>query len=62
MNVILSWVFLILSPVSFLSVVYITFKKLEGNIIIKLLSGIFLGALIGFIMFYISAFIGMNLN
>ncbi len=60
MYTILSWVFLILSPVSFLCVLYVTFKKLEGNFIIKLLSGIFLGALVAFIMFYFSAFIGMN--
>lgn len=55
-----SWIFLILSPVSFIGVAYITFKKLEGNLIFKLLLSISLGVIVAFIMFCFSAFIGMN--
>jgi len=61
MYVILSWIFLILIPISFLGVFYITFKKSESNIVIKLFLGVVLGTIVAFLMFYISAYIGMNL-
>jgi len=56
----LSWLFLILAPTSFVGVLYITFKRLKSNILSKLFIGIFLGAALAFIMFFISAYLGMN--
>ncbi|MDM8534228.1 hypothetical protein QUF55_05920 [Clostridiaceae bacterium HSG29] len=53
-------IFLILIPISFLGVLYTTFKKSESNIVIKLFLGVFLGVIVAFVMFYISTYIGMN--
>jgi hypothetical protein len=60
MYAILSSTFLILSPVSFVGILYIVFKKTKGNIMTKLVDGILLGASIAFVMWCISAHIGMN--
>jgi hypothetical protein len=60
MYAILSWIFLILSPVSFVGILYIVLKKDKGNIMTKLFTGIALGASIAFVMWFMSAYIGMN--
>lgn len=60
MYTILSWIFLVLSPISFICILFITFKKIDSNIVSKVFLGVFLGAIVAFIMYYISAYIGMN--
>jgi len=60
MYAILSSIFLILSPVSFVGILYIVLKKDKGNIMTKLFTGISLGASIAFVMWFISATLGMN--
>jgi len=60
MYAILSWTFLILTPVSFIGILFIVLKKDKGNIMTKLFTGISLGASIAFVMWCISAYIGMN--
>jgi hypothetical protein len=60
MYAILSSIFMILSPVSFVVILYIVLKKTEGNIMTKLFTGIALGASIAFVMWFMSAYIGMN--
>jgi len=60
MYAILSWTFLILSPVSFAGILYITFKKSKRKIVTKLFEGISLGAIVAYGMWFVSAYIGMN--
>jgi hypothetical protein len=61
MYAILSWLFVILTPVSFVGILLIAFKKIEGNIIKKLFIGIVVGAIVAFLMWYIGMSIAVRI-
>ncbi len=60
MSTFLSWLFVILTPVSFVGILFIAFKKIKGNIMKKLFVGIFVGAIFAFVMWYIGISIAVR--